>query len=400
MQKWLLPEYIEDILPAEARRIERLRRLILDQFAVHGYELVMPPLIEYLESLLTGTGHDLDLQTFKLVDQLSGRTLGLRADITPQVARIDAHLLNRNGVTRLCYSGSVLHALPSGQLRTREPIQVGAELYGHAGVESDVEIQTLMLRALAAAGVEGVQLDLGHVSVFRSIVRRCGVDPPLEAELFRALQAKDTSALDDLTGPLDPIARAALRLLPQLYGSIEILDAARAKLPAYPELVECLDALAVIGNRLGAEVGELCVDLAELRGYRYHSGVVFAAYARGRNDAIARGGRYDEIGKAFGRARPATGFSIELRDLAELVGGDSCGESVLAPYRPEDAALEREIRRLRQSGVTVIVDLPGHEDTRNELGCGSRLVERAGKWLVERIGPAGTPANRRSDRGS
>ncbi|MGH8677225.1 MAG: ATP phosphoribosyltransferase regulatory subunit, partial [Burkholderiales bacterium] len=234
MQKWLLPEYIEDILPAEARRVERLRRLILDLFAVHGYELVMPPLIEYLDSLLTGTGHDLDLQTFKLVDQLSGRTLGLRADITPQAARIDAHLLNRRGVTRLCYSGSVLHALPAGRLRTREPIQIGAELYGHAGVESDVEIQTLMLRALSAAGIEGIHLDLGHVSVFRAIVRRAGIDAPLEADLFRSLQAKDASALGELTEPLEPTARLALRLLPQLYGGIGVLDEARAKLPGYP----------------------------------------------------------------------------------------------------------------------------------------------------------------------
>ncbi len=218
MHKWLLPEYIEDILPAEAARVERLRRRILDLFFSHGYELVIPPMLEYLDSLLTGTGHDLDLRTFKLVDQLSGRLLGLRADITPQVTRIDAHLLNRQGVTRLCYSGTVLHTQPSGLLRTREPLQIGAELYGHAGLESDIEIQTLMLRALQTAGLKGIHLDLGHVSVFRALVTRASVAPEREAELFRVLQAKDVPALRELSTGLDAGTREALLLLPQLYG--------------------------------------------------------------------------------------------------------------------------------------------------------------------------------------
>ncbi len=382
MRKWLLPEHIEDILPAEARRVESLRRRILDLFRVHGYELVIPPLVEYLESLLTGTGHDLDLRTFKLVDQLSGRMLGLRADITPQVARIDAHLLNRQGIARLCYAGSVLHALPSGLSRSRQPLQVGAELYGHAGVESDIEIQTLMLRALSLARVGGVHLDLGHVAVFRAIVRHGGVGAETEAELFQALQAKDRSALRDLASGLDSRTREALLLLPELYGGGEVLAEAGSRLPEYPEIAACLDALSTIGARLAPEVGELCFDLAELRGYHYHSAVVFAAYVQGRTDAIARGGRYDEVGKAFGRARPATGFSIDLRELASLSGADGAVRRVLAPYLPQDVALQAEIQRLRESDVIVIVDLPGEASSGTEPECDSELASKGGEWVV------------------
>lgn len=381
MQKWLLPEHFEDILPTEAKRVERLRRQILDLFEVCGYELVGPPLVEYLDSLLTGTGHDLELRTFRLVDQLSGRMLGLRADITPQVARIDAHLLNRHGVARLCYAGSVLHALPSGLLRTREPIQIGAELFGHAGVESDVEIQMLMLRALSTAGVRGLHLDLGHVSVFRALVRRGSVAAGLEAELFQALQSKDRSALRELTRGLDAATGNAILLLPELYGGKEVLASARKKLPAYPELAACLELLEGIGQQLAPAVDELCFDLAELRGYHYHSGVVFAVYAAGSTDAIARGGRYDEVGQAFGRARPATGFSIDLRDLAELLGDNGAPRRVLAPYAPGDSTLQAEIRRLRDTGVVVIVDLPGHESSRSELGCETALLQRDGGWV-------------------
>lgn len=381
-QKWLLPEYIDDILPGEAWRIENLRRRVLDLFVVNGYELVMPPLVEYLDSLLTGSGHDLGLRTFKLVDQLSGRTLGLRADITPQASRIDAHLLNRQGITRLCYSGSVVHTLPSGILKTREPLQIGAEIYGHAGVESDVEIQLLMLRALALAGVDNVHLDLGHVAIFRSIIQWAQIDREAEAELFRVLQAKDLPALYALTKSFPDAARAALRALPELYGGVEVLDAARGKLPNFPELAGCLDTLDFLAEQLSKDVGELCVDLAELRGYHYHSGAVFAAYVPGQTEAIARGGRYDEIGKAFGRARPATGFSIDLRDLAGLQADNAAGKRIMAPYRRDDTALQAAIQALRDEGSIVIIDLPGHESSREELGCESELVFRDGAWQV------------------
>lgn len=383
MQKWLLPEYIDDILPAEAARVERLRRRILDLFHAHGYELVVPPMIEYLDSLLTGTGHDLDLKTFKLVDQLSGRMLGLRADITPQVARIDAHLLNRQGVTRLCYAGTVLHTQPSGLLRAREPMQVGAEIYGHSGIESDVEIQSLMLRALKTAGLGGIHLDLGHVLVFRSLVRHAGIPGEREAELFQVLQAKDTAALRELSSGLDAKTRDALQLLPELYGGAEILALARQRLPPYPELLSCLDLLQALGSQLNGDAGELCFDLAELRGYHYHSGVVFAAYAGGRADAIVRGGRYDEVGRAFGRARPATGFTMDLRELAAMAGGDGPESRILAPHAPQDKALQAEIARLREAGSVVIVDLPGHEASRSELACDRQLVKRGHAWKVE-----------------
>jgi len=313
--KWLLPEFVEDILPAEAMRIEKLRRRILDLFFESRYELVMPPLMEYTDSLLTGTGHDLELRTFKVVDQLSGRMMGLRADITPQVARIDAHLLNREGVTRLCYCGSVLHTRPAGPAATREPIQIGAELYGEPGVDADLEILQLLCRALELAGVRNARIDIGHVAVFRAIAAE--LPPELEAQLFEALQKKDAPALKELTKKLNAKTREALLALPELYGGPEVLEAAEKKLPKLGELTRALGALRKLAKACSLPVS---LDLAELRGYHYHTGVVFDAYCDGGAGAasqpIARGGRYDEVGKAFGRARPATGFSIDLRSLA------------------------------------------------------------------------------------
>jgi ATP phosphoribosyltransferase regulatory subunit len=385
MRRWLLPEYIEDILPVEALRTERLRRRILDLFLTHGYDLVMPPMLEYVESLLTGTGHDLDLRTFKLVDQLSGRMLGLRADITPQVARIDAHLLNREGVTRLCYAGTVAHAQPSGLNRTREPLQIGAEIYGHAGVESDVEIQALMVSALRAARVNDLYLDLGHVAVFRSLIRQGRVERDLESELFHALQSKDIPTLRELVAPLDAKLRVALLLLPELYGGLSILQEARQRLPDFPEIRQALGDMETIAARLSHVVPVHCFDLAELRGYHYHSGVVFAAYAKGHPNAIALGGRYDEVGQAFGRARPATGFSLDLRELARLAPAAETFSRILAPYAPEDESLRQKVDELRGRGEIVIVDLPGHEATRDELGCDKRLVKRGENWDIEAL---------------
>jgi ATP phosphoribosyltransferase regulatory subunit len=314
--KWVLPEYIEDILPAEAMRIERLRRAILDLFFRRDYELVNPPLLEYMDSLLTGTGHDLELRTFKVVDQLSGRMMGLRADITPQVARIDAHLLNRKGVTRLCYCGSVLHTRPAGASASREQIQIGAELYGEAGIAGDVEVQRLLCEALAAAGAKGVRLDIGHVAVFRSIVHAAKVNGEREAELFEALQKKDIPALQALTRSISSETRKALLLLPELYGDAKVIERAEKALPAIPALKKALAALRALAKACPAPAS---FDLAELRGYHYHSGVVFDAYCDGVVGAVARGGRYDDVGRAFGRARPATGFSIDLRSLSSVV---------------------------------------------------------------------------------
>src|SRR5512139_3113260 len=304
MTAWLLPENVEDVLPPQAWRMEDMRRALLDLFRSRGYQLVIPPLMEYVESLLTGVGADLDLKTFKLVDQLSGRLMGVRADITPQVARIDAHLLAANAVNRLCYVGSVLHTQSDGFHRSREPIQIGAELYGEAGAEADLEILTLMLQGLSACGVKTLQLDIGHVGVYRALAQEAGLSGEVEHQLFGALQAKDSSEVAVLTAGLPVVLRDAFAALPQLYGDRGVLAEARARLPQ----------LAAIDRAL-VNV-EAAYDLAELRGYGYHSGVVLAAYTGGRSHAIAQGGRYDEVGRVFGRARPATGFSLDLRELA------------------------------------------------------------------------------------
>jgi ATP phosphoribosyltransferase regulatory subunit len=386
--RWLLPEYFEDILPEEAARIERLRRALLDLFASRGYELVMPPLLEYVESLLTGTGHDLDLRTFKLVDQLSGRMMGVRADITPQVARIDAHLLNRKGVARLCYCGSVLHARPAGVAATREPLQIGAEIYGHAGVESDLEIQRLLSSALAAAGVRGARIDVGHVAVFRALVRAAKLGPEREAELFEALQKKDVPALRGLTRSIGARLREALLLLPELYGGREVLALAARRLPRIPALRRALATLRALadagagGKRGSSSALPMSFDLAELRGYHYHSGVVFDAYCEGVSGAIARGGRYDEVGSAFGRPRPATGFSIDLRALAGAAAPAAQRAPILAPENGRDAKLVAKVAALRRAGEIVIEELPGHARHQRELGCTRVLVKRGGRWQV------------------
>ena len=381
MRNWVLPEYIEDILPPEARRIESLRAQLLELFRVHGYELVMPPLLEYTESLLTGTGHDMDLRTFKLVDQLSGRTMGLRADITPQVARIDAHLLNRKGVTRLCYCGSVLHTLPAGLTSTREPLQIGAEIYGHAGIESDLEIQRLLQQALKLCRLPDVRLDIGHVAVFRALARRGRIGQEPEADLFAALQAKDVSALKTLTKGLDKTTRAAILLLPELYGGREVIARARRALPKDARITR---ALADLDRLTAMEDIPVSIDLADLRGYHYHSGVAFAAYCARLPNAIALGGRYDGVGKAFGRARPATGFTLYLLELARLAPDEAARGGIRAP-RARDAALDAAIARLRRAGEIVIEELPGHENARGENRCTRELVKQNGKWRVKKI---------------
>jgi ATP phosphoribosyltransferase regulatory subunit len=312
---------------------------------------------------------------------MSGRTMGLRADMTPQVARIDAHLLNRQGVARLCYCGTVLHTRPRGLTATREPLQIGAEIYGHAGIESDVEIQRLLRAALAVCGVVEVRLDVGHVGVFRALAREGGVEPDLEAELLEALLAKDRPGLASLTDSLATPIRDALRVLPELYGGADVLDRAGARLPALPAIRRALDDLRALVRENGLTMS---IDLADLRGYHYHSGVVFAAYCTGLASAIALGGRYDEVGKAFGRARPATGFSMDLRELARVGQAPARRLGILAPHRT-DAALRAAIDALQGAGEVVVVDLPGHEMTRGELGCDRQLVQRGGKWEVEAL---------------
>ena len=389
MRNWLLPEYIEDILPAEALAIEATRRRVLDRMLVHGYQLVGPPMLEYVESLLSGSGGDLDLRMFKVVDQLSGRMMALRADMTPQAARIDAHLLNHSGVTRLCYAGSVLHTVPSGLTRTREPLQIGAELYGHDGLESDLEIQQLMLQSLSIAGITKIHLDLGHVAVFRGLVKGAGISNELETQLFCALQSKDVSGLKDLCNKLDKVVdkkvRRALMLLPELYGDKKILEDARKLLPDFPEIQTALNDLESVSSELSPLVDTLSFDLADLRGYQYHTGMVFAAYSKGCPNAVALGGRYDEIGKAFGRSRPATGFSMDLRELSGLVKPTPYPKGVLASYKKSDKSLDKEIERLRSEGQIVVINLPGHQNDQDALDCDRQLVMDQGVWKIEKI---------------
>src|SRR5487761_2760440 len=377
MQNWLLPEYIQDMLPDEAWRVEQIRAEVLGLLRKSGYQLVAPPLMEYAESLLIADSAEMDLRTFKLVDQLSGRTLALRADITPQVSRIDAYLLNRQGVARLCYAGSVLHTQPAGLNRTRELLQIGAELYGHSGLESDLEIQQLMLQALSLIGVQDVHLDLGHVGVFRALARHAKLDKQVENELFTVLQSKDSTALRSLVAGLDAESRSALQVLPALYGSCEdVLSRARAVLPDLPEISSALADLQIVADKLQPFVSSIGMDLADLRGYHYHSGMVFAAYHAGSHDAIALGGRYDDLGKSFGRARAATGFSMDLRQLYGLLPLPAAKPGICAPH-PGDAALRQKIMALRATGEIVLVDLSGDKMHKAEWQCDRELVLQA-----------------------
>jgi ATP phosphoribosyltransferase regulatory subunit len=381
-QRWLLPEAIEDVLPRDAARVEFLRRSLLGEFSRHGYEFVIPPLLEYVESLLTDSGHDLDLRTFKLVDQLSGRSMGVRADITPQVARIDAHLLNRKGVTRLCYCGSVLHTLPAGFNATREPLQIGAEIYGHAGLEADIEAIRLLAATLGLCNITASRLDLGHVAVFRALAKQAGLAPAAEEELFGALQGKDVPTVRELVAGLaDPI-RSALLALPELYGDRRVLDRAAKVLPALPEIDAALSDLRRLADAL-ADL-PLSFDLADLRGYHYHSGVAFAAYCAGSPGAVALGGRYDDFGRAYGRARSATGFSMDLREVVRLSPGGAARGAIAAPW-PEDDALHAEAVRLRAQGERVVLALPGHEGTWRETGCDRVLVRSGNNWIIESL---------------
>jgi len=380
MLRWVLPEYIQDALPAEAAKLEDLRRRLLDTFRLNGYQLVAPPLLEYLESLLTGAGQDLQLKTLKLVDQLSGRTMGVRADITPQVARIDAHLLNRKGVTRLCYCGTVAHAVPSSLTATREPLQLGAEIYGHAGLEADAEVVRLLAETLSIAGVGTSRIDLGHVGLFKALVRLSGLPADREEPLFDCLQSKDLPGLRGLLQGVPEAVRQGLLALPTLYGDAEVLAKARGLLPEDAEIGAALDDL----EALAAGLGDLPIsfDLADLRGYHYHSGVVFAAYGGRSPVALALGGRYDSVGRAFGRGRPATGFSLDLRELAAQVADPVLAGAILASGAGSDGFREA-VAALREAGENVVIELPGHEGTWREAGCDRRLVLRGGAWQVE-----------------
>ena len=340
----------------------------------------MPPLLEYLESLLSGSGHDMDLATFKLVDQLSGRTMGVRADTTPQVARMDAHLLNRQGVTRLCYAGSVLHTLPLGTGKSRQPFQVGAEIYGHAGLEADIEVQQLMIDVLRVLGVEGLQLDIGHPAIFRALIAQARISPEIAEQVYIATEAKDTPALRALSRELVGAANALLEL-PGLYGGADVLVRAEQLLPDDADIKKSLKNLAQIQTHFSAQGVKVSIDLGELGGFNYESGITFSVYANGASDAIARGGRYDEVGKAFGRARPATGFSMDLRCLLPLTSDLPKRCAILGPKKTDATALT-EIERLRAAGEIVVACLPGHEGHADEIACNRELQNIDGCWVV------------------
>ena len=383
---WLLPEHIADVLPSEARRIEEMRRKLLDLARSYGFELVIPPMLEHLESLLSGTGHALDLKTFKLVDQLSGRMLGVRADTTPQVARIDAHLLNRQGVARLCYCGPVLHARPDRPLATREPLQFGAEIYGHAGLEADLEVQELALDGLAAAGVASLVLDMGDARIVRSLLSGEHRTPQAVSEIVAALTLKDRSAVETLAAGCSASVREALVTLLDLYGGPEVLEEARRRLPAHPAIGAALDDLAWLGRHVRAahpaiEVG---FDLSDMSGYAYYSGVRFSVYAAGSTDALLRGGRYDEVGAVFGRSRPAVGFSLDLRQLSTAMPVAPLRAAIRAPWS-EDAGLRAAIRALRADNETVVCALPGHEHEAQEFECDRELVAVDDRWTLRSL---------------
>jgi ATP phosphoribosyltransferase regulatory subunit len=391
LSAWLLPEHIADVLPAQARRVEALRRSMLDRARGYGFELVMPPLLEHLESLLSGTGRELDLKTFKLVDQLSGRMLGLRADTTTQAARIDAHLLNREGVTRLCYCGPVLHTRPAGLVATREPLQFGAEIFGHAGLEADLEAAELALDCLQAARLSDLVIDLADARVLRGVLAGVPLDAEALQDMVQALSEKDAPGVQTLTRHAPAEARHALLALLRLYGGGDVLDAARRELPQRPLVREALDQLQWLAAHLRTAFPDLRIgfDLGDMSGYAYYSGPRFAVYGRACGDALARGGRYDEVGAVFGRNRPAVGFSLDLKSLSEVAGPSPVPTAIRAPWG-EDADLRAAVRRLREDGHTVISMLPGHGMEAQAFDIDRELVHVGGEWVLRAL-DAGNP---------
>lgn len=395
MQKrdsWLLPQGIEDVLPEDAQQLEALRRQLLDVFTCWGYELVIPPVVDFLDSLLTGSGHDLDLQTFKLTDQVSGEMLGVCADITPQVARIDAHNLKHDRPTRLCYVGTTLRTLGDSLSKTRSPMQIGAEIYGHTGIESDLEVIQLMLEMLAVTGLQNVHLDLGHVEIFRSLSDQAGLTKAQETELFDALQRKARPELNELVDSFDisESYKTIFKTLPTLNGGVEVLTKATKVLANTGDAVaKALQELQAIADKLSVNFPALPVsfDLSELRGYHYHTGVVFASFVPELGREVARGGRYDNIGEFFGRARAATGFSADLKllnALSKQLTESTTAQLVYAPLT-DDPSITETIRELRTQGIAVVQQLPGHPDEIKELACTGVLEKQNQNWVVKSL---------------
>ena len=389
-KRWLLPDGVEEILPAEAGKLELIRRTLLDLYKSWGYQLVITPLIEYLDSLIVGSSHDLELQTFKIIDQLSGRMMGIRADVTPQVARIDSHRLDKEGPARLCYSDNVLHTKPRGIMTSRVPIRIGAELFGHKGINCDVELICLMYESLSKLGINDIYIVLGHVGIFRKLVDEAKLEKSAEDNLFEAVQRKAFDEIDDIVNSFvpDKNAREMLRSLTRLSGDESILAKALDIFESAPPNVRAeLKELSEITRKVKEYVPQvnLCFDLCELRGYEYHTGIVFAAYSSNYGRAIAKGGRYDHIGEVFGRARPASGFDSDLKVLAKL--SSSIFEKTGGVLAPDiiDESLQKLIENLRESGEIVITNLSNEKLTGKvleELDCDRHLVNEDGAWVV------------------
>ena len=379
MAAWVLPDHIADVLPSEARHIEELRRLCLDTARSFGYELVMPPLVEHVQSLLITDNPDQDLQTLKMVDRLSGRTLGLRIDTTPQTARIDAHLLNRAGVTRLCYAGSVVHSLPASPYATREPLQLGAEIYGHQGLEADLEILQLAVQCLEHSGLKRFRVDLSHARILPALLKGQALNASQRADITQAMAQKNISAMRALGETLPQELANALQALVQLYGDVSVLAQAKAAFVDWPEVLEALDQLAWLASHTDQAVS---VDLADSRGFDYYSGPRFSVFVPETSDALVRGGRYDDVGAIFGRKRAAVGFSMDVKALVSLLPHPQPQAAIRAPWR-EDAQLTQAIQQLRAQGHTVVCLLPGHESEVDEFHCDRELVSQGNHWVVQ-----------------
>jgi len=392
-KRWLLPDGVEEILPAEAYKLESLRRHLLDLYESWGYQLVITPLIEYLDSLLVGSSTDLDLHTFKITDQLSGRMMGIRADITPQAARIDAHCLNREGPVRLCYADNVLHTRPRGIMTSRVPIRIGAELYGYSGVECDIELVCIMHETLRAAEINDVHIVLGHVGIFRTLLLEANLDEGTERSLFEAVQRKEYDRIDEVlnSSVIDKELRQMLEQLTRLSGDETILEAAKQVFAAAPVTVTAeLDELVAIAEGIKKRLPEAAMffDLCELRGYEYHTGIVFAAYTPNYGRAVAKGGRYDHIGEVFGRARPASGFDSDLKVLAKLSNKIFKRRATIVVPNNNDPDLLILVGTLREQGEIVVNwfgDAELSQQDCEEQNCDRQIVNRNGEWVVESL---------------
>jgi ATP phosphoribosyltransferase regulatory subunit len=378
MTAWVLPDHIADVLPSEARHIEELRRLCLDTARGFGYELVMPPLLEHVESLLSKPGSTQDLQTFKMIDRLTGRSLGLRIDTTPQAARIDAHLLNRSGVTRLCYCGPVLHTLPASPYATREPLQFGAEIYGHAGLEADLEILQLAIQSLRSSGLQDFHIDLSDARILPALLKGHALNADMTQAIEQCLANKNVSGMRELGQQLTAPLSQALQALVQMYGDAQVLAMAQQAFAAWPEVMHALAQLEWLSSHIHHPFS---IDLADLRGFAYYSGPRFSIFVPGSSDALARGGRYDEVGAVFGRKRPAAGFSLDIKALVSLLPHPQPQPAIRAPWS-EDASLSQTIAELRAQGHTVVCLLPGHDSEVDEFHCDRELIEQHGHWTV------------------